>query len=102
MQADRTGAEVFVRVSAIGVTLLLILALLAWIGNITELVLRRPVATLLVYALFLFVDLITIAAGITAAALNRSLTLALIPAVAIAITFVMLLLGFDAWRAIQV
>jgi|GEM_PF-5359656 len=57
---------------------------------------------LLQYSGFLVFDLAAIVAGATLAALRRSAAWATLPAFAVANTFLMLILAFNAWETIRV
>lgn len=54
-----------------------------------------------IYGAFLFFDLIAIAAGISLAAIRRSVVWSLLPAAAILITFAMLFPAFEAFQAVR-
>lgn len=88
---------------ATGLSLLVMLActVVAWVGADTGLAGRRPVLSLALYSTFLVSDLVALSAGITLAALRRSATLAAGPVLAIVMTFVMLILAYDAWTAVR-
>lgn len=90
----------FARVAALGLVVLLVCTVLAWIGRDSGMTQRHPVLAVVLYSTFLGADLLTILAGILAATIRRSAAMALVPAAAVLMTFVMLILGFDAWKVI--
>lgn len=89
------------RATALSLLVMLACTVIAWVGADTGLASRRPVLTLALFSVFLVFDLIAISAGITLAALRRSALLSAGPALALVMTFVMLILAYDAWAAIR-
>lgn len=81
--------------------LLVAVAVLAFLGRAPGSPFAGGAARLAIYGGFLFFDLIAIAAGITLAALRRSLLWSLLPAAAIGITFAMLFPAFEAFQAVR-
>lgn len=76
-------------------------AVLVWLGRVPDSVLSTGAWRLAAYGGFLFFDLITLAAGITVAAMRASLAWSLLPAAAIALTFLMLFPAFEAFQAVR-
>lgn len=76
-------------------------AVLAWLGRAPDSALAAGHWRLAVFGGFLFFDLISIAAGITLAALRGSAAWSLLPAAAIAVLFAMLFPAFEAFQAVR-
>lgn len=76
-------------------------AVLVWLGRSPDSVLASGGWRIAAYGGFLFFDLIALAAGITVAAMRASLAWSLLPAAAIAVTFVMLFPAFEAFQAVR-
>lgn len=76
-------------------------AALVWLGRAPDSALSAGHWRLAAFGAFLFFDLITLAAGITVAAMRASPAWSLLPAAAIAVTFVMLFPAFEAFQAVR-
>lgn len=76
-------------------------ALLVWLGRAPDSLFAAGEWRLAAYGGFLFFDLITLAAGISVAALRQSLAWSMLPAMAIALTFFMLFPAFEAFQAVR-
>ncbi len=74
---------------------------LAWQGRSPDSVLSTGAWRIAAYGGFLCFDLITLAAGISVAAMRASLAWSLLPAAAIALTFLMLFPAFEAFQAVR-
>lgn len=73
----------------------------AWLGRAPDSPLSAGGWQLAAFGGFLFFDLITLAAGITVAALRGSLAWSALPAAAILVTFAMLFPAFEAFQAVR-
>lgn len=85
----------------LGFGLALACAVAAWLSRAPDSALAAGAWRLAAYGGFLFFDLVTLTAGITVAALRGSLAWSMLPAAAIALTFVMLFPAFEAFQAVR-
>lgn len=74
---------------------------LAWLGRSPDSALATGAWRVASYSGFLVFDLITLAAGFSVAAMRASLAWSLLPAAAIALTFLMLFPAFEAFQAVR-